>query len=394
MAIPIVKIKWDEAVNAPPFYQVIRYRQSNPSEYVEFTPVASGEANYEFIDNAITEPAYYNKLWSYRVTSLCADEEDRPFMENETIVMTCAIVFSATATDTTIAYQFSHLGGDINKYTIKILNAGGTEVATEQIKTPPFSTPITGIFSGLTGNTTYTIKVISEVDPSTYTKECTFTKLTEPSNNHYSIQHTNGNTATNVKLYIGQNNTTPVDLIYDGPYPLTGIINNTSSFLPAVDANVKLMVTNGTAIVTGSCNGTSATPTGAGTYTMQWSGMNGDLVLTYTSVAMVTANWSMDRLSAASNTYGKLVITVNGVGTVNNTVGGYAAGSFSAAVGSTIVASVVYSGEPGTQFSLLVRESANHANILFNAGGAHATLSHTFAMPNYTIDIIGIAAVG
>jgi len=399
MAIPIVKIKWDEAVNAPPSYQVVRFRKYAPgdsSQKTEFTPVASGSANYTLTDNAITEPAYYNKVWGYKIVSLCADVEDRPEIEQQTVSMTCPQVVTLTHTSDTVNYSFHNVGGDVDKYDIQLF-AGAIQIGLTQSKIPPFATPIVGFFTGLTGSTNYTVKITSIIQGTAYTKECSYNVTTDPSDNGYSIENLRNTAVSNIRLYIGNNNTSPDTLIYDGSYDIDHVITGVHGSLPAVNANVRMVITHAIPITTGSANGTPATPTGTGTYTLQWSGVNStgsSLVMTFTPAATYFVNWYMDRTSAPSNTYGKLTITLNGVSVVNNTGGTYVSGSFPAYVGATIVASTVYAGEPGTALGLLIRQTGVPGNILFNAGGAHATLSHTLSMPAYGIEIIGLAAAG
>jgi len=391
--IPVINIKWDEAVNAPPFYQVVRYRQTNPTDATQittFTPIASGSANYTQNDNAITEPVYYNKIWKYKVVSLCADAGSRPIVEGETIVMTCDLIFSSIPTSDTIPYSFHHLGGDVNRYEVKLFDSDDVQVGATQTKNPPFGTSIIGSFTGLTGNTDYTVKINPIIVDTSYTKECTFDRTTEPSDNHYSILFTNGASASNVKLYIGNDASAATNLIYDGSY--SGLIENTSSFLPAVNANVKLVVTHGIAITTGSCNGTPATPTGAGVYTMQWTAMNGDLVLTFTAVATYTVNWSMDRTGiGVPVNMGDLLISKNGITIVNANDGTYQASSFSASVGDSIT--VTMPSVLGTGYHNDLHTVRSDAVDIFVGAGPNM-LTHTFTMPAFNIDVDAIVATG
>jgi len=396
MPIPIVKIKWDEAVNAPPQYQVVRFRKFTPadaSQITSFTPIPSGEADYEFTDTAITEPIYYNKVWGYKIVSLCADEDDRPETEDEIAVMTCPEIVTLTPTDTTIDYSFHHLGADIDRYDVKLFDAGDVQVGTTQTKNPPFATPIVGGFSGLTGNTDYTVKIYPIIQGTAYTKECVNDVTTEPSDNGYSIQFTNGASASNVKLYIGNGATPATNLIYDGSY--AGLIESTSSFLPAVNANVKLVVTHGIAIVSGSCNGTPATPTGAGVYTMQWSSINStgsSLILTFTAVATYTVNWSLDRTGiGVPYNLGDLLITRNGITVANANDGTYQASAFTAAVGDSISVTMPAILGSGHHNDLHIVRS-DLTDIFVGAG--QSMLTHTFTMPAFDIDVDAIVATG
>ena len=96
------------------------------------------------------------------------------------------------------------------------------------------------------------------------------------------ISYTNDISSVKIELYIGNNNSTPTTLLYSGLYftdPLTGSdpIN-----LPAVNARVLMIISSLNPMVTADCNSVLGSISGGGTVA-QWSGVNGAIVIDFTT---------------------------------------------------------------------------------------------------------------
>jgi len=282
MAIPIVHIKWDEAVNPPPNYQVMRYRKYLPTENHTFPLIPSGQPNYTFVDDSIVEPGYYNKLWVYRVTSMCADGNTTNFAFAEFIKFTCDLTFESTPiTSTTIPYKFYHMGGDIDSYDVKLFDEFGVQVGATITHNPSFEPFISGLFEELTPDTNYTLVVYPILSGTAYEGECINELTTLPVDNTYSFTHTNNTPVETVVLAIGNNNSSPSTILYNDTYT-SGVVSGTDANLPCVNANVVLSVTTADTVVSMHCNGIPASAiTGTGTYNGTWSDVNGAITLSF-----------------------------------------------------------------------------------------------------------------
>lgn len=173
-----VTVSFFPATNEPPSYEVMRRWINDPDEpgsYVLLpTPTYNvGLGKYQTTETYDSDDV--NKLWVYKVVSLCSDPESRPYNTTVFVTQTCPTL-TLTAGEDAISYSYPNVGGDTNQYRVA-LYLGSTLVGSVQTKTPPFSSPITGNFSGLSENTTYTIKVFVEIinGSDTYTKECSQT---------------------------------------------------------------------------------------------------------------------------------------------------------------------------------------------------------------------------
>lgn len=100
------------------------------------------------------------------------------------------------------------------------------------------------------------------------------TEIIEP---RFTIAYTNNDEEQAIELYIGNNNSSPSNELYNDLYAIDPVTGLNPLFLPAVDANVVLVVP-GRTIVSASCNGVPGTIfTGSAT----WTDVNGELNISF-----------------------------------------------------------------------------------------------------------------
>jgi hypothetical protein len=103
-----------------------------------------------------------------------------------------------------------------------------------------------------------------------------FSKMANILSTNYNIVYSNNIASQLVQVLIGNNNSSTSNFVYNSLYgssPSQGF----SAFLPAVNANVKLMVP-GKTIINATCNGISGTIVGN---TAVWTGINGVLTINF-----------------------------------------------------------------------------------------------------------------
>lgn len=167
------RIRFQSAAYPPPLnsYTVKRRLTSDPDVSGSYTTLAtptynSGVARWEVSDATGTD----NTQYTYRAISNCSSTS--PYSDYNFANIICPVV-TLTPTQTEMGYSFTNSGGGINKYDVKIYDNSGISLLNTNTITPAFSTPITGIFTGLTGGTSY--KVNLRVYIGTYFQDCSFT---------------------------------------------------------------------------------------------------------------------------------------------------------------------------------------------------------------------------
>lgn len=148
--------------------QTVQYKLSTSNTWITFTTVGGS------ITTTTVTGLDSNKLYNFRIISNCSGGTPAPSATITKINILCPTV-TTTPTDTTIAYSFPEIGGDISSYLVKLFNSTGTtEVATS---TPTGTTTRTGTFTGLTASTTYKLKVVPTAGDITKT-DCEFYNVT------------------------------------------------------------------------------------------------------------------------------------------------------------------------------------------------------------------------
>lgn len=167
-------VQFQSAAFPPPSnsYTVKRRLQSAPDVDGSYTTIGtpaynSSTARWEILDTTAVD----NTLYVYKAISNCGGSPpSTPFITYEFASITCPSL-TLTPTSTTIPYSFTHVGGGVDKYVIKLYDSTGTSLLATNTHTPAFPSPVTGSFTGLTASTSYRVQVTVYI--GTYTKTCT-----------------------------------------------------------------------------------------------------------------------------------------------------------------------------------------------------------------------------
>lgn len=151
-------ITHSSALYSPLSYLVKRRLFSSLDIQANYTTLGAsvynaGTNKYEYTDST-TSP---NVMYFYKIESQCSDGS-RPYTSIQVAKITC-IEVATFPTTTTIPFSFIGVGGDVDKYIIELYDNTETTLINSIIKTPVFTNPITGTFTGLTDNTNYKIRV-------------------------------------------------------------------------------------------------------------------------------------------------------------------------------------------------------------------------------------------
>jgi hypothetical protein len=148
--------------------QNVQYKLNSSSTWITFETVG-GSATTSTVTGLNS-----NLIYNFRIVTYCSGGTPAPSVTLNKIYIVCPTV-TATSTDSTIAYTFDEVGGDVDTYVVKLFDsAGTTEVASS---TPTGTTTRTGTFTGLTASTTYKIRVVPSAGDLTKT-DCLFEDVT------------------------------------------------------------------------------------------------------------------------------------------------------------------------------------------------------------------------
>lgn len=214
-------VQFSSAAFPPPgnSYTVKRRLKSDPDIEGSYTTIGTPSFNastgrWEILDSTASN----NTLYVYKAISNCGGSPpSTPFVTYDFANITCPSM-SFTPAETSIAYSLTHVGGQVDKYDVKLYDSTGTILLATNTHTPAFPTPVTGSFTGLTANTSYRIRVIVYI--GTYSVTCPFSTVT-----------TSG--AAGDKIYWFLNGVVGARLrVYDGASPPNTILNVTSTTTP------------------------------------------------------------------------------------------------------------------------------------------------------------------
>lgn len=154
-----VKVAFSSAVYPPPSnsYTIKRKLESDPDVDGSYTTIGTPTFNVSTGKWEITDTtAAANTYYTYKAISNCATPQS--ILLNYATI-TCPTL-TLTSDDSDIYYSFSDVGGQINKYTVEIWDAGGITLIHTDTYTPTFPSPIVGSFSYLGTGFGYKVRVI------------------------------------------------------------------------------------------------------------------------------------------------------------------------------------------------------------------------------------------
>lgn len=183
-----VALSWTPGTNV--ISQLVKYKLA--------TVAATPESNWTQFGNSLAANANSvtvtgltdNLIYDFKIVSVCENGVTSSSPSVQQIKITCASV-TITATSDSVNYSFTPVGGSVSGYSVQLLNAAGTTVL--QTQTPTGTSPLTGTFTGLTGSTTYNIRVVQTAG--------SFTK-NDCSLNSFTTQASTCNPATNLSATI------------------------------------------------------------------------------------------------------------------------------------------------------------------------------------------------
>lgn len=112
-----------------------------------------------------------NLIYDFRVVSSCSGGSPAASSVVKQINIICPSV-TVDATNTTVSYSFTAIGGSVNGYVVDLLDSTGTSVLQT-------NTAVSGTFSGLTASTAYKVRVTANA--GTFSKICTAQDITTDS---------------------------------------------------------------------------------------------------------------------------------------------------------------------------------------------------------------------
>lgn len=165
-----------QSASAPPpsnSYTVKRKAAGDPDVDGSYTTIGTPTFNsttnrWEIVDNTATD----NTLYTYKAQSNCS--ASTPYVLYTFASLECPTL-AFTPGDDTMDYEFTDVGGEVDKYEVSIYNSSGSVLIATHTITPAFSNPITGQFTYLDEGTIYKIGV--KVFIGSYSKTCTLSEV-------------------------------------------------------------------------------------------------------------------------------------------------------------------------------------------------------------------------
>lgn len=146
-----VTLNWTPAGGANSTGQTVQYKLPSSGTWITHSTVSASASTANI--SGLTD----NTIYDFRILNNCNDGGPTGGSAVQGIWITCPTV-TYTEGSITIGYSFAHLGSDITKYVLDLLDATGTTVLDTKTHTSPSGT-ITGTFTGLTPSTNYGVRV-------------------------------------------------------------------------------------------------------------------------------------------------------------------------------------------------------------------------------------------
>lgn len=168
------RVTFNSASFPPPLdsYTVKRRLASAPDVDGSYTTIGTPTYNTFLSKWVITDATGAdNTLYVYKAISNCGGSPGTtPYATYEFANLTCPDL-TLTPDLEFIDYEFTNVGGGVDKYEVSIYDQTGTVLIHTDTFVPAFSSPVSGTFTYLTQDTTYRIEV--RVFIGTYSKTCT-----------------------------------------------------------------------------------------------------------------------------------------------------------------------------------------------------------------------------
>ena len=163
-------LNWNAPGGSNSINQTVKYRLNGASSWTTFANVSASTAT-----STITGLSD-NLIYEFQVINNCTVGGPSNSTSDFKIKIICPSV-TTTPTYNSVAFSFAHVGGDISKYVVDLMNSDGTSILGTKTFVSPSGT-ISDTFTGLTGSTAYQLRVTIYAGTSfSFSKVCTNTSF-------------------------------------------------------------------------------------------------------------------------------------------------------------------------------------------------------------------------
>lgn len=164
-------LTWNAPGGANSINQTIQYKKLTDSTWTVFATVSAATAS-----STITG-LLDNVIYQFEVVNNCSVGGPSTSAPDVKIKIVCPAV-SQSSTYNSVTFNFTHVGGDVSKYTMELMNGDGSSSIGMKTFTSP-SGSISDSFTGLSGSTAYQLKLtVFAGNAFDFSKTCTNTSFT------------------------------------------------------------------------------------------------------------------------------------------------------------------------------------------------------------------------
>lgn len=160
-------LTWTPGAGTNSLNQLIQYKLDTGTTWIDFNTVGPTVAT------ATITGILDNRIYDFRIIDNCSAGGPTASQIIKGVKLLCPTITPTVGYDT-LQYSFTHGGGDISKHVVELLNASNAIVASKPHTNA--SGTISDIFTGLTPDTDYSVRVVVFAGASNeYSKTCTAT---------------------------------------------------------------------------------------------------------------------------------------------------------------------------------------------------------------------------
>lgn len=148
-----ITLNWTPAGGPNSTGQNVQLRQQGSVTWLTANDVPLGPSVSQYAISGLLD----NQLYDFQIINICSFGGPIDSEDIEAALLTCPAL-TVNATGTSVTVSFSHLGGSIDKYVVRLYNEDNTLSSTHIINTGLTGT-ISYTFTDLTTSTTYKVKV-------------------------------------------------------------------------------------------------------------------------------------------------------------------------------------------------------------------------------------------
>jgi hypothetical protein len=157
-------LTWAPAGGVTSQNQDVQYKAASSTTWITYANVGAT------VSSASITGLIDNTIYDFRVVNNCTYSGPTPAMATQNAKITCPAVTIFPGYDH-VDYSFVHLGADISKYVVDLLDASDAVLLTNTITSFPI--PISSSFSGLVPSTNYKLRITVYAGAAfAYNKQC------------------------------------------------------------------------------------------------------------------------------------------------------------------------------------------------------------------------------